>query len=75
MVEKSIGRAVSRSLGGPTENTLGQASAPTPTVLIGLSGDLALQAMGRRAKKRALEEKKKEEEEAKQLKERIIKAN
>jgi hypothetical protein len=42
--------------------------------VVGLTGDLALQALGRRAKKRANEERKKEEEEAKALMERILKA-
>ena len=38
----------------------------------GLVGDAALNAMGKRAKKRYLEQKKKEEEEAIALKEAII---
>jgi hypothetical protein len=42
--------------------------------VIGLTGDLAVQAMGRRAKKRANDERKKEEDEAKALMERILKA-
>lgn len=38
-----------------------------------MTGDLAVQAMGRRAKKRAMEEKKKEESEALELREKILK--
>lgn len=45
------------------------------TTIVGLSGDLAVQNMGKRAKKRANEQKRLEEEEERQLRERILKAN
>ena len=38
-----------------------------------MTGEIAMQSMGKRAKKRLAEEKKKEEEERKQLEERILK--
>jgi len=42
--------------------------------VVGLTGDLALQGLSRRAKKKANEERKKEEEERMALMERIFKA-
>lgn len=40
-----------------------------------MSGELALQTMSKRQKKKMLDEKNKEEEEERQLRERILKAN
>jgi membrane protein DedA with SNARE-associated domain len=57
-----------------TDNKLDVAPVVVTANVVGLTGDLALQALGRRAKKRANEERKKEEEEAKALMERILKA-
>lgn len=57
-----------------TDNKLDVAPVVVTANVVGLTGDLALQALGRRAKKRANEECKKEEEEAKALMERILKA-
>jgi len=57
-----------------TDNKLDVAPVVVTANVVGLTGDLALQALGRRAKKRANEERKKEGEEAKALMERIIKA-
>ena len=57
-----------------TDNKLDVAPVVVAANVVGLTGDLALQALGRRAKKRANEERKKEEEEAKALMERILKA-
>lgn len=42
--------------------------------ILGMTGEFAMRAMSKRAKKKFLEEKKKEEEEEKTLKERILKA-
>ena len=56
------------------ENKLDVAPVAFSANVIGLTGDLAVQAMGRRAKKRANDERKKEEDEAKALVERILKA-
>jgi len=75
-VEKSVPREVERSMGRTieTDNKLDVAPVVVTANVVGLTGDLALQALGRRAKKRANEERKKEEEEAKALMERILKA-
>jgi membrane protein DedA with SNARE-associated domain len=67
-VERSMGRTIE------TDNKLDVAPVVVTANVVGLTGDLALQALGRRAKKRANEERKKEEEEAKALMERILKA-
>lgn len=67
-VERSMGRTIE------TDNKLDVAPVVVTANVVGLTGDLALQALGRRAKKRANEERKKEEEEAKALVERILKA-
>lgn len=67
-VERSMGRTIE------TDNKLDVAPVVVAANVVGLTGDLALQALGRRAKKRANEERKKEEEEAKALMERILKA-
>ena len=66
-VERSMGRTIE------TDNKLDVAPVVVAANVVGLTGDLALQALGRRAKKRANEERKKEEEEAKALMERILK--
>jgi len=73
--EKSLGRATERSMGrvAETDNKLDTQGNVVANV-VGLTGDLALQALGRRAKKKANEERKKEEEERKALMERILKA-
>lgn len=75
-MEKSVPREVERSMGRTieTDNKLDVAPVVVAANVVGLTGDLALQALGRRAKKRANEERKKEEEEAKALMERILKA-
>lgn len=75
-MEKSVPREVERSMGRTieTDNKLDVAPVVVTANVVGLTGDLALQALGRRAKKRANEERKKEEEEAKALMERILKA-
>jgi hypothetical protein len=67
-VERSTGRV------NLVENKLDVAPVVMTANVIGLTGDLAVQAMGRRAKKRANDERKKEEDEAKALMERILKA-
>ena len=67
-VERSMGRTIE------TDNKLDVAPVVVTANVVGLTGDLALQALGRRAKKRANEDRKKEEEEAKALMERILKA-
>ena len=67
-VERSMGRTIE------TDNKLDVAPVVVTANVVGLTGDLALQALGRRAKKRANEERKKDEEEAKALMERILKA-
>jgi len=73
--ERSLGRATERSMGrvAETDNKLDTQGNVVANV-VGLTGDLALQALGRRAKKKANEERKKEEEERKALMERILKA-
>ena len=42
--------------------------------IVGLSGELALQSMSKKDRKKFLDAKRQEEEEEKQLKERILKA-
>jgi hypothetical protein len=66
---------VERSVGRPIETENKANVEVTKTSVVGLSGELAMQSMGKRAKKRALDLMRQEEAAELELRERILKHN